>query len=230
METIFMNNQYQRLVIIIILPASDFAEILYKRNLKLNRARVYGFPFDTDPLKWMWRQCTVVRLTSGQCPRRKMTSVYQCKAMDLRNSALETTTIEPSWFRLLHCTSFVEIYDYNLLSKVIMFHCNWYWIHVCNIYEKGINTFVNVKADSEFILFHDLDTELDLHRLWVVSMEHLQRVWYASRERLPFRTPGSVPHCGTCLCSNCWDQIPRTCNVFTRLFTSNTPWYFLDFA
>ena len=24
--------------------------------------------------------------------------------------------------------------------------------------------------------------------------------------------------------------IPRTCHVFTRLFTSNTPWYFLDFA
>ena len=78
--------------------------------------------------------------------------------------------------------------------------------------------------------FHDLDTELDLHRLWVVSIEHLQRVWHDSRERLPFRTPGSVPHFGTCLCSNCWDQIPRTCHAFTRLFTSNTPWYFLDFA
>ena len=37
-------------------------------------------------------------------------------------------------------------------------------------------------------------------------------------------------HFGTCLCSNCWYQIPRTCHVFTRLFTSNTPWYFLDFA
>ena len=24
--------------------------------------------------------------------------------------------------------------------------------------------------------------------------------------------------------------IPRTCHVFTRLLTSNTPWYFLDFA
>ena len=30
--------------------------------------------------------------------------------------------------------------------------------------------------------------------------------------------------------SNCCDKIPRTCYVFTRLFTSNTPWYFLDFA
>ena len=38
------------------------------------------------------------------------------------------------------------------------------------------------------------------------------------------------PHFGTCLCSNCWDQIPRTCRDFTRLFTSNAPWYFLDFA
>ena len=71
---------------------------------------------------------------------------------------------------------------------------------------------------------------LTFTELWVVSMEHLQRAWLASRERLPFRTPGSVPHFGTCWCSNCWDQIPRTCYVFTRLFTSNTPWYFLDFA
>ena len=38
------------------------------------------------------------------------------------------------------------------------------------------------------------------------------------------------PHCGTFLCSNCWDQILRACHVFTRLLTSNTPWYFLDFA
>ena len=38
------------------------------------------------------------------------------------------------------------------------------------------------------------------------------------------------PPFGTCLCSNCWDQIPRTCHVFTRLLTLNTPWYSLDFA
>ena len=29
--------------------------------------------------------------------------------------------------------------------------------------------------------------------LRVVSMEYLQRVWHASRERLPFQTLGSVP-------------------------------------
>ena len=85
-------------------------------------------------------------------------------------------------------------------------------------------------TNQTFHKFHDLDTEFELYRLWVVSMEHLQRVWRASGERLPFRTPDSVPHCGTCLCCNCWDRIPWTCHVFTRLLTSNTPWYFLDFA
>ena len=48
-------------------------------------------------------------------------------------------------------------------------------------------------TNRSFHRFHDLDAELDLHRLWAVSVEHLQRVWHASRERLPFRTPGSVP-------------------------------------
>ena len=93
-----------------------------------------------------------------------------------------------------------------------------------------LHDYVYFPTNQTFHQFHDLHTELDLHRLWVVSIEHLKRVWHASRERTPLRTPGSVPHCGTCLYSNCWDQIPRTCHVFTRLFTSNTPWYFLDFA
>ena len=48
-------------------------------------------------------------------------------------------------------------------------------------------------TNQTFHQLHDLDTELDLHRLWVVSMEHLQRVWHASRERLPLRTPGFRP-------------------------------------
>ena len=38
---------------------------------------------------------------------------------------------------------------------------------------------------------------------------------HASRERLPFRTPGSVPLFWTSLCSKCCDQIPRTCKAFT---------------
>ena len=88
-------------------------------------------------------------------------------------------------------------------------------------------TSLPIRLSTNFMTFIP---SLTFTELWVVSMEHLQRVWLASRERLPFRTPGSVPHFGTCWCSNCWDQIPRACHVFTRLFTSNTPWYFLDFA
>ena len=79
------------------------------------------------------------------------------------------------------------------------------------------NPFTNVKWHSEpwptvtsppIILSTNFMTfipSLTFTELWVVSMEHLQRVWLASRERLPFRTPGSVPLFGTCLCSNCWN-------------------------
>ena len=47
-------------------------------------------------------------------------------------------------------------------------------------------------TNQTFHQFHDLDTELDLHRLWVVSMEHLQRVWQQGTLTLPdtwFRPP-----------------------------------------
>ena len=91
-------------------------------------------------------------------------------------------------------------------------------------------TYSDFPTNQTFHRFHDLYAKRNLYRLWVVSMEHLQRVWHASRERLFFQKPGSVPHWWTCSCSNCWDQIPRTCHVFTRLFTSNTPWYLLHFA
>ena len=60
-------------------------------------------------------------------------------------------------------------------------------------------------------------------------MEHLQRVWHASMERLQFRTPGFI-HFGTWLCSNCWDQFSQTCSVFSRLFILNISRYFVDFA
>ena len=46
--------------------------------------------------------------------------------------------------------------------------------------------------------FMTLIPTLTFTELRVVSMKHLQRMWHASRERLPFRTPGSVPHFGTC--------------------------------
>ena len=41
--------------------------------------------------------------------------------------------------------------------------------------------------------FTTLIPSLTCTELWGVSIEHLQRVWYASRERFLFRIPGSVP-------------------------------------
>ena len=61
-------------------------------------------------------------------------------------------------------------------------------------------------------------------------MEHLQRVWHASRERLPFRTPGSVPILGLAYAPIVETKFLELAMSLTRLFTSNTPWYFLDFA
>ena len=70
-------------------------------------------------------------------------------------------------------------------------------------YEVSLSRMLNdiLILDQQWLpnQFHDLDTELDLHRLWVVSTEHLQRVWHASRERL-LRTSGPVPY-GICKCS-----------------------------
>ena len=46
---------------------------------------------------------------------------------------------------------------------------------------------------------------------------------YPSGHLFPF------PLLGTCVCSNSWYLFWRAC-VFSRLFTVNTPMYFLDFA
>ena len=74
-------------------------------------------------------------------------------------------------------------------------------------------------TNQTFHQFHDLDTELDLHWLWVVSMEHLQGAWHISRERLPLRTPGSSLM-GACICSDCWDQFSR---LYTALHVMTVP-------
>ena len=41
--------------------------------------------------------------------------------------------------------------------------------------------------------FMTLIQSLTFTELWVVSMEHWQRLWHTNRERLLFRTPGSIP-------------------------------------
>ena len=47
-----------------------------------------------------------------------------------------------------------------------------------------------IKLSTNFIT---LIQSLTFTELWVVSMEYLQQVWHASRERLPFRTPVPSP-------------------------------------
>ena len=72
-------------------------------------------------------------------------------------------------------------------------------------------------------IFMTLIPGLTFTELRVVSMEHLQRVWLASRERLPFQTPGSVPLLVTCLCSNWWNRFYRTCHIFFSTFHLEYP-------
>ena len=56
-------------------------------------------------------------------------------------------------------------------------------------------TYLPIRLSTNFMTFIP---SLTFTELWEVSMDYLQRVWLASRERLPFRTPGSVPNFGTC--------------------------------
>ena len=49
------------------------------------------------------------------------------------------------------------------------------------------------------------------------------------RESLSFRTPGSVPLFGTCLCSNWWYQFYRTCHIFFSTFLLEYPLVFSRF-
>ena len=70
-------------------------------------------------------------------------------------------------------------------------------------------------TDQTFHQFYVTLPSLTFTELWVVACKQgtliLPKTWF-----WPF---------GTCLCSNCWDQILRTFHVFTRFFTLNTHWY-----
>ena len=57
---------------------------------------------------------------------------------------------------------------------------------------------------------------LTFTELRMVSIEHLQGVWHASRARLTFRTPDSVMF-ETCICPNCLDPFSLTCHDFPDL-------------
>ena len=76
--------------------------------------------------------------------------------------------------------------------------------------------------------FHDLNTELDRQLITSGFYGAFATGMACQQGTLTFRTPGSVTLFGTCLWSNCWDRISRTFRVFTRLFTLDTPLYFLN--
>ena len=78
--------------------------------------------------------------------------------------------------------------------------------------------------------FMTLIPTLIFTELWVDSIEHLQRVWHASRERLPFRTWFRPAFWDLLMLELLRQVFSRTCHVFSRLLTLNNPRYFLDFA
>ena len=105
------------------------------------------------------------------------------------------------------------------------------WNHASKL-QKEVGLACALISETSFPTLHRIMTVLNLTfiELREVSIEHLRRVWHADRECVHFRIPASVPRCGICLYSTCWDQISRTCCVFTRLFSLNTPRYFLEFV
>ena len=62
---------------------------------------------------------------------------------------------------------------------------------------------------------------------WVVSIEHLRRVWHADRGRLLLRTPGPAPFGLAYVQFVETDPFPNL-SFFTVLCSSNIPRYFLD--
>ena len=68
---------------------------------------------------------------------------------------------------------------------------------------------------SDFIPSHDFINELDLlPNFWVVSIEHLWRLWHADRWRLLLRTPCPVLF-GTCIYFLLRPIVFRTCRIFS---------------
>ena len=79
-------------------------------------------------------------------------------------------------------------------------------------------------------IFMTLIPDLTFTDLLVISVEHLKRVWLTSRERLPLLDTWFCPPFGDLLLFQLLRPVLAKCRIFSRLFTLNTPRYFLDFA
>ena len=83
-------------------------------------------------------------------------------------------------------------------------------------------------TNQTFHQFHNRDTEIDfdLHQIMSGFHEAFATGVVCQQGTLTLPDTWFRPLFGTCLCFNCWDQIPRTCHVFGPSF----PWYFRGFA
>ena len=112
--------------------------------------------------------------------------------------------------------------SYSAIWSLPLTNIEWHW---------PLISYSGFQTDQTFNQFHDFDTELDLPKLRVVSMEHFANGVECQQGTLTLPdTWFCVPFFGTCLCSDCWDHFSRTCRVFPRLFTLEYPSYFLDFS
>ena len=75
-------------------------------------------------------------------------------------------------------------------------------------------------TNQTFHQFHELYTELDLHRIMSGFHEAFATGVASKQGTLTLPDTWFPPLFGTCLSSNFWDQIPWTCHVFTDF----SPW------
>ena len=78
-------------------------------------------------------------------------------------------------------------------------------------------------TNQTFHQFHDLDTDFDLHRItsgfhWAFATGNACQQGTLTLPDTWFRPPF-----WDLLMLHCWDQTPRTCHVFTRLFDLEYP-------
>ena len=86
--------------------------------------------------------------------------------------------------------------------------------------EWPLTSYSDLPTDKTFHqFFMTLTPGLTFTDLRVVSTERLQQVWHANRERLSFRTPGSVPPFGDLLMLQLLRPVSPNLPCLSRLFT-----------
>ena len=114
-------------------------------------------------------------------------SSYEYFILRARRLAVSYSNRDTSWNTWnRHSRSFWSIRGfYSAIWSLPLTNVKWHSdLRPVTVTSQPIRLFTN---------FMTLIPSLTFTELRVVSMEHLQRVWHASKERLPFRAHGSVP-------------------------------------